>query len=335
MIEVLMFPTGGNNSNAPLHALLGALEPDIRVTPFGWKRALFGKYDVLHVHWPERLLRASSPARSALVKVAFLALIARTRLTKAPVVWTVHNLRPHDGSSRLEQALLSAWTDSVLARVYLYPSAVESHRGQRSAFIPFGDFQQVLDSNPTAPSSRAVHKRMVLFGVLKRYKGIEELIEAFRRFDDAEASLRIAGRPHDAKYAQELAGLVADDSRITFTPRLLSYEELIEQVRTSELVVLPYKEMYNSGAALLALTLKRPILVPDSLTMNDLGAEVGERWVQRYTAPLTPHKLRSALTQLSRDQAPEPPDLSGRGWATVGAAYSVLYRELVSDEREE
>src|SRR3712207_8608213 len=51
-------------------------------------------------------------------------------------------------------------------------------------------------------------------------------------------------------------------------------------------------------AALLALSLGRAVLVPDNDVTRDLAAEVGERWVRRFSAPLTPELLVGAASDL-------------------------------------
>ncbi|MBM4515638.1 hypothetical protein GS432_01345 [Rhodococcus hoagii] len=40
--------------------------------------------------------------------------------------------------------------------------------------------------------------------------------------------------------------------------------DLVREISMSEMVVLPYRFMHNSGAVLLALSLDRPVLVPDN-----------------------------------------------------------------------
>ncbi len=60
-------------------------------------------------------------------------------------------------------------------------------------------------------------------------------------------------------------------------------------------MVLPYREMHNSGAALTALSLNRPVLVPDNEVNRELAEEVGPGWVFRYDGELTGRHLLDAL----------------------------------------
>ena len=93
-------------------------------------------------------------------------------------------------------------------------------------------------------------------------------------------------------------------------------------------MVLPYADMHNSGAALLALSLDRPILVPDNDVTAALAAEVGQDWVHRYDGPLRSADVQAALERLQRASSAGP-DLSGRGWQTVGAEHVAAYRRAI------
>src|SRR4051812_16594071 len=101
--RVLAWPAFKPETGNPYSALLaGALERrGASVDEFSPARALRGRYDVWHLHWPER-------AASRLVRVLVfgaLVLVARSRRTR--VVWTVHNLDGHfSRHARLERGLM-------------------------------------------------------------------------------------------------------------------------------------------------------------------------------------------------------------------------------------
>ena len=84
----------------PYIVMLGdslARTPDLELVRFSWRAALVGRYDVVHLHWPEVLMEGRDPLRSAGKRVAFAALLTRVAVTRTPVVRTVHNLElPQD-----------------------------------------------------------------------------------------------------------------------------------------------------------------------------------------------------------------------------------------------
>lgn len=329
-----MRPSRGTNRRAPIYALVDSLPDDIEVVKFTWKQALIGSWDVLHLHWPESLLRASGRAKKWAKYALFLALMTRVAVGR-PGVWTVHNESPHERGARVEAFLLGLWSRVTRRNVYLYPSVTPAD--QRSVFIPFGDYSHLADELLTTYSREREPRRILLFGLLRPYKGIEQLLEAYIELvaRNPDTSLAIMGRPIDEAYGRAVEERVRGVSHLDFRGELIEYEELVGEITRSSFVALPYRRMYNSGAALLALSCGTPILVPTSPTMEDLRAESGEEWVMTYTGDLTADILDDALTRFSRtaQQRESRSALPLRSWSEVGEQYAELYRDLVTAPR--
>jgi beta-1,4-mannosyltransferase len=332
-IRVLSAPGPRHDStNQTVRMLVESLPDHVEVRTFSWARALLSRYDVLHVHWPEYVMRHRKRANARLKRALFALLLVRTTVLRTPTVWTVHNVRPHEPGPRAEQILLDVWSRRATRRVYMYESALPSPRGRRDVCIPRGDYEPMYgtrrERGPSVPPSPG---RLLLFGVLRPYKGIERLIDAFREADEENWELLITGGVFRESYGREL--LRANDLKnVTVRIQVLSDDELAEVILNSAIVVLPYRDMYNSGAALLSLTLRRPVLVPDTPTMRELRREVGEHWVHLFDGELTTEHLRQAV----RAAAVPPdcgPDLTRRDWAHVGRSYAALYDSVVRTRR--
>lgn len=332
-IRVLSSPGARNGSpNQTVTLLIDSLPDHVEVVGFSWARALLSRYDVLHVHWPEYLMRHRKGAKARGKRVLFALLIARTVLLRTPTVWTVHNVRPHDPGPRFERFLLSCWSRTATRRIFMYESALPSPAESRDVCIRRGDYEPEFGAFRERSRSDPVPLgRLLLFGLLRPYKGIEHLIDAARGAADEGVELLVTGGALDDAYARQLQQ-ANDAKNVTVQIGVLSDEELAEAILSSTLVVLPYRHMYNSGAALLSLTLRRPILVPDTPTMRELRQEVGEHWVFVYDGELTTEDLRTALRSASVGRA-EDPDLSRRDWAQVGQAYAALYGSIVRTGR--
>ena len=128
-----------------------------------------------------------------------------------------------------------------------------------------------------------------------------------------------------AARAERLSGL-------DVTLRYVSDNEFVEVVTSSELVVLPYRFMHNSGTALAALSLERPVLVPDNDVNRALSEEVGPGWVHRFTGELASGALLDAVQAVRAEPPATAPDLGARDWHDVGAAHARAYR-LAMDRR--
>nr|WP_255670328.1 glycosyltransferase [Aeromicrobium wangtongii] len=169
------------------------------------------------------------------------------------------------------------------------------------------------------------------FGSVLPYKGVERLLRVFiTEVGNKDLRLAIAGQAPDPDYRRLLTELGQADFRVATVLRKLTEEELTEAIRNWDLVVLPYEKMYNSGAAMLALSHGRPILVPDTPSMRELRDDAGADWVITYPS-LTGEVITDAAARAHELANNETrPDLSGRSPAVMGRQYLDLYRDLVS-----
>ena len=280
------FPQPQETTNPYIWMLKDCLDglPEVSLDTFSWRRALMGRYDVFHAHWPEILVHGHSPLKMAVRQALFAAFLVRLRLNRTAIVRTLHNLELPQGIGRRETWLLQLfqrWT-TLLIRINTsteiadaaYETVVHGH--YRDWFERF-------------PRSEPVAGRLAYFGLIRRYKAVDTLINAFRSTaDQAPAlSLYVGGKPSTAELRAELSDLAAADDRIVTRFEFLSDAELVAAATAAELVVLPYREMHNSGGVLAALSLDRPVLVPDNEVNRQLGEEVGAAWVSCYTGDLT------------------------------------------------
>lgn len=325
-IKVLMsFPSPGPRSNPFTWLLFDALRSCVDVEYFSWKAAILGRYDVLHLHWPEITLRSGSPRKRPLRRFAFLLMLLRVRLGRPVLVRTLHNVRPHEKGARSERFLLTLcdrWTTRYIKLTDETPSPTAAP----AATIPHGHYR---DAYPRADAPvTPVPRRMLYFGLVRAYKGIEELIDLVSAAPDLDVELRIAGWVVDAELGERVAAKSAADDRVTSLLRYLSAEELAAEIRQASLIAMPYIAMHNSGSALLALTLERPILVPANRITTALGAEVGPGWVHTFEPPLTVAALESALAAAAAP-ADAGPRLDRRDWHVIAQAHAAEYRKAL------
>lgn len=303
--------------------------PDIEHLPFSWRTAIFGRYDVFHVHWGDTLLAARSVRTRAGKRVAMAVLLARLAVTRTPVVRTVHNVTPPEGR-RIDVALLTALERLTALRIRLSPTTPEV-AGIPSALILHGHYRDWF-----APMARseAAPNRLAYVGLIKPYKGVEPLLTAFEEAaaDHGELRLTVAGRATDPELARSITQAADRLPSLDADLRYLSEEEFVAIVTSAAAVVLPYRHMHNSGSALAALSLDRPILVPENETTRLLAAEVGPAWVQFFDEEIS----ADALTRLADSTAgglTGRPDLSAREWDAAGTAHAAAYRTALDARR--
>ncbi|GCE76123.1 glycosyltransferase [Cellulomonas biazotea] len=322
------FPAPRRTTNPYLAQLLVELPADVRAVTFDWRTALVGRYDVFHVHWPEKLLRGTSRAKTAARFVTTAALLARLALTRTPVVRTLHNVDPHESGSRLERTMLRRIDrrTSVFVRLNgTTPLPADARPGTPLVTIAHPHYR---DWFATYPRGEARPGRILFFGLVRPYKGVEELIEAFRDLPGADLELRVVGSPETDELRRTVEQLAAADPRVDLRLAYVDDDVLAAEIGAASLVVLPYRRLHNSGAALLGLSLDRPVLVPAGATSAELAAEVGDAWVTTFTGTVTADDLLSALARTSAlDLGQDRPDLAARDWPGIAEAHAAVFRE--------
>lgn len=297
---------------------------------FSWREALLGRYDVFHWHWPEVKLHGAS-AVSSVGKYALTALLAmRHGLSRRiAVVRTVHNLDlPDDNAARLW--LLRRIDREADHRIVLNETT-PLPPGTAQTLILHGHYRDWYGVQPRADRVRG---RLGTFGGVRRYKGVSGFVDAYADAVgiDPGISMVIGGKASSTELADDLRSRVADLPNVTLQLEFLSDAELVELVTGSELVVLAYRFMHNSGSVLAALSLDRPVLVPRNAPNEALAAEVGAEWVQMYDGDLDGDGLLAALAAVREIDA-DRPDLSRREWDDAGAAHASAYRAALDARR--
>ncbi|WP_198671871.1 glycosyltransferase [Desertihabitans aurantiacus] len=323
------FPDPRPTTNPYITMLLRALRATsgLEVGTFRWSAALLRRWDVFHAHWPETLVTGGSPLRRTVRQGLFWLLLLSFRVRGTVVVQTVHNVQPHEQHGAPVRAGLAVLRRSTTARIALNPHTA-ALIGRSCVLIPHGDYVSWFADHPRQDPQRGA---IAFAGLVRAYKNVTGLVTAFRATERPGMSLRVLGRPDSEALEREIVQAADGDPRISLELRFVDDAELVAAVTGAQVLALPYEDFHNSGTALLALSLDRPVLVPDNEISRDLAAEVGEGWVRRFDAELGPEDLLAAVEQ----PLPEGrPDLSRRSWARVGEAHRDVYRTAVRARRE-
>ena len=313
-----------------LDAVLTA-SPGIEHSTFSWPQAIFGRYDVFHWHWPEGKLNGTTWWKSA-GKIALTALLsARHALSRRiAVVRTVHNIELPDVDAT-RTALLKRIDRQTTLRIMLNETTAVP-LGAPSALILHGHYRDWYDRYPHATK---VPGRIGTFGGVRRYKSVDALVDAYAAAVavDPTLSLRVGGKASTPQLAADLRARASELPGVELNLTFLSDAELVELATSSELIVLAYRFMHNSGSVLASLSLDRPVLVPRNETNVALANEVGPDWVLMYDGELDEADLLAARSSASTIREGERPDLSRREWDTAGAAHADAYRVALRAKR--
>ncbi|MFC4314072.1 glycosyltransferase family 4 protein [Steroidobacter flavus] len=336
LLHVLMFPKHGDNPY--LRSLSDSLERrGVRVDDFSFKQALKRRYDILHIHWPDLHLHARSSFRALIKHLRLGLLFALLRLRGTRIVWTVHNLKPHERHPPLGERLFPLWfpracthaialtNNGLAAALAMYPAL----RNKATAVIPHGHYR---DAYATALSRRTCRSQLGLedrftflfFGNIRPYKNVPTLIEAFRQLPLSNVQLVIAGQPGHMMRTDELRNLVADDPRIHLSLEFVPDDTVPLYIGAADVVVLPFQSILNSGSVFLALSFNRAVLAPDLGSLPEIQSQVGARWLTLYNGQLASEHLMQAMESACFDES-HTADLSAYDWDAIGQRTLELY----------
>lgn len=303
---------------------------DVALDTFSWRRALTGSYDVFHAHWPEILVNGHSPLKKAVRQALFVAAMLRWRALGTAIVRTAHNLELPQGITRREQMLLRWFERRTDLRIRLndvtdVPGEVET--------VPHGHYVDWFSTRGDA-SIRPVPGRAVYVGLIRRYKAVDTLVGAWADLPaGAEVErLVVAGAASSDDLLQQVTDAAHGDPRVEIRPGFLTEEALADLVRSATLVVQPAPAMHNSGTVLAALSLGRPVLVPDNEVNRRLAAEVGPGWIHTFAGDLTAADLERAVREAASTLADPAarPDLSLRDWDRSADGHARAYRRAAT-----
>lgn len=325
------FPTPRPTTNPYLVLLADALrsDPEVEVLNFSWRNALLSRYDVFHVHWPEIMVTGGKWHKRAVRQLLFVGLLARLRLQRIAVVRTKHNIELPDGLSKLQEQLLRLFEKNTDLLIRL---TNETPVDKPSVTIPHGHYRDWYGKQAQSPS---IPGRIGYAGLIRRYKGVESLVEAFSAMTDQSLTLVLGGNPSSEALQTHLNDAAQADPRIILNLSFLSDAQFVDTITSSELMAFPYRFMHNSGGVLAALSLDRPVLVPDNAVNRALAEEVGSGWIHFFTAPMTADHIETALTSLRSAKITSTPDLSDREWDDAAQAHKSAYKQALRIGRKE
>jgi len=201
---------------------------------------LFDRHNLIVLNWTES--RAFRPRYGhAVLSVRGLAVLAFyltvLSLARARVLYLIHNHFVHD--SQGWQRLMSRRIIAVLCRLadirgVLDPTAADTFRASYLPHPLLGHAPQ-----PRADEIAVRSCRFLIIGQVRRYKGIERVLEVWPR----GLRLEIVGRA-DPAYTAELAAIIQRRNLaecVTMESRFIPDDELHDRIAAADVLILPHQ----------------------------------------------------------------------------------------------
>lgn len=293
-----------------------------------------------------------------------LVCILAMRASGIRLVDVCHNVRPFASHSRGGTFRFSRLGRALYRRMYRQFERVVVHfevnrRAFQSTFalppervvvIPMGNesiFEELRDERIDASTIRdrlgiRPEDRVVMFfGTMSYYKGVDLLVKAFARVRERHpnAKLVVVGHPLSGFDVNELRheGIALGvDSDAIFETRYLEVPEVAGWIEMASVVVFPYRDLYQSAAVQVALTMGAPLIV------TNVGA-MSEVVVDGQTGLLIPVENVDAIVG-AIDRVLADPELAKRlgraaredaktrfGWEGIGRTLASCYVEMMPE----
>lgn len=205
------------------------------------------------------------------------------KLWRIKVIAIVHDVESlaQSGTSGLQGKIFGNLTEKlVVHNQFSYDTLLKKYGllvSSKTKVIPHGNFHSLYVESISRQSARNhfsmqenIHY-LLFFGQIKEVKGLEILLKAMPMLPE-NIHLLIAGKPWKNDFSQ-YESLI---HQLGITHRVHTYIGFIEDsdrdlfMKACDLIILPYKQIFQSGVMLMAISYQIPIIASDLLPMKEL-----------------------------------------------------------------
>ncbi|MFT2090398.1 glycosyltransferase [Paraglaciecola sp. 2405UD69-4] len=246
-----------------------------------WKK--HKNIDVIHLHWVVDLISIIAWSKNPLIfKIKCFLLRLDCLLVRAlgvKLLWTIHNKFAHQQLERTKEtqvrrALVKGVNQIIVHSENALDTLCEHYQYDfryKSTVVFHGNYNGVYPA-PSATRDQllkhsnlnAENKIIAYIGMIRPYKGVDKLISAFMSASIDKASLLIAGAPLDKEYGNKLVSKAANNPNITFDLQFLEDQSLIDYLKVTDVICLPFSDTLTSGSVILAMTMGKALILPET-----------------------------------------------------------------------
>ena len=271
------------------------------------------KTDILHLQW--------LPFMEVCSWERYWLQLVRKRNPHIKIVLTMHNIYPHNSSERKKRTYkqrimrVLPFIDAWIVHTHDAAERLQQEYGIRVNDIHIIHHGVFVPKTAIPERRRTDNKiRFLLFGQQSAYKGTDMLIEAVEQLPrniKEQIEVQIMGQTEKTLYAAYAAR--AEQEHITWLNRYISESELLQALQDADVLVFPYRVITQSGALLLGLNFRKPLIVcnlpaftetlgadyPKSLIVEPVDAKSLSETISRYVShPVERSVFENCLTPI-------------------------------------
>jgi len=275
--------------------------------------------------------------------------IALAKLCRRRVVVTAHDVESFVES--LSVPRLSLWAykkaDHIIAHNEISKSELieKLHVAEEKiTVIPHGNYLHMLQALPTQAEAKKIlglkdkAKVLLFFGQIKDVKGLDILLKAMPEVlrNHPDTTLLIAGRPWKSDFSEynELIDKLGIRNNCTLNIRFIPDDEVAQFYAASDLVVLPYRRIYQSGVVLMTMSYGKAVLVSDLPGMTEVVTDEEDGFVfkQGSVDALSTRLIEVLDNETVRNEVASKGKLLMRDhydWSLIGLKTKAIYQSLL------
>ena len=157
---------------------------------------------------------------------------------------------------------------------------LDSSLKEKISIIPHGNYIPFINVRNDKQNSRQYlglpqdKEILLFFGMIKKVKGLDVLLKSLKNVvnENPNTILLIAGKTWENDFSsyQDIIDKNRLSSNIILHNRFIPHDDVEYYYSASDLVVLPYKKIYQSGVLMMALSYERPALVSDLSPLKEV-----------------------------------------------------------------
>lgn len=303
-------------------------------------------FKIWHIHWTYTFSTTWArrlPFGLRIMQIWFGLCLSAARILGYKIVWTAHNVLPHErvfhddtaARKRLTRAadMVIAHQEGTIAKLELLGArnihviAAGPYTNEYRHGISRDEARQRLGLKPDG--------RVVVFvGNIAPYKQVDWLLKAASKLpDDIHLQVVVAGKCSSNDMLVQLSNLATESgSRVITRFGYVPDDDLQMYFASADVAALPFARITSSGSAILALSFGVPLLIPDLPELTHLPDSLAIRYAPQLEA------LVDALMRISVAQPEELSELSdgarryvnSLSWEHSAQATVALYHELLN-----